>query len=186
MNTAKENLLQPYAGNTAAFNSTPLTQQRPLNYQVNTAKENLLQPYAGNTASFNSTPLSQKRPDNYQVNTAKEEVLQQHTGIAAPFNNTEARQAPLGATAFVQKATPGRLNMYRGPNIANVDVRMAINRKQQIPMNLTTPGSLQVPSTERLPTEYRLKNQTIDLTERLDPCLNAPFASNPYANAYLF
>ena len=120
------------------------------------------------------------------MNTAKEEVLQPYAGSAAPFNNTEARQAPLGTTAFVQKATPGRLNMYRGPNIANVDVRMAINHKRQIPMNLTTPGSLNIPSTERLPTEYRLKNQTIDLTERLDPCLNAPFANNPYANALLF
>ena len=66
----------------------------------------------------------------------------------------------------------------------NVDVNVAFNKRKQLlnVRNCTNGGTT---STERLTSSYKVKNSEIDISSRLDPCLNIPMLDNPYANAFL-
>jgi len=128
-----------------------------------------------------------KGADVYHVNTEKEDVMTtNHTGNASPFNDVEAHRAPLGAAHFINKdaVLKGRAPTMCGPNITNVDVNVAFNKRKQLlnVRNCTNGGTT---STERLTSSYKVKNSEIDISSRLDPCLNIPMLDNPYANAFL-
>ena len=188
VNTDKEPLQHKYVGNAGPFNSQALYMKSAENYHVNTDKEPLQHKYIGNASSFNNQALHMKGAENYHVNTEKEDVMQvNHTGNAAPFNDVEAQAAPLGAAHFISKdeVLRGRKPTMCGPNITNVDVNVAFNRRKQLNgvREFMNGGTT---STERLTSTYRNKNNEIDLTERLDPCLNIPMLDNPYANALMY
>ena len=156
-------------------------------YNVNTNKESLQHQYIGNTTPFNNQTLAMKNADVYNVNTEKEIVMTtNHTGNATPFNDVEAQAAPLGAAHFISKdaVLKGRAPTMCGPNITNVDVNVAFNKRKQLlnVRNCTNGGTT---STERLTSSYKVKNTEIDISSRLDPCLNIPMLDNPYANAFL-
>ena len=188
VNTFKENVMHTqHVGNTTPFNNQSLALRGPDNYNVNTNKESLQHQYIGNTTPFNNQSLAMKGADNYTVNTAKENVMTtNHTGNAAPFNDVEAQAAPLGAAHFISKddVLKGRAPTLCGPNITNVDVNVAFNKRKQLlnVRNCTNGGTT---STERLTSSYKVKNTEIDISSRLDPCLNIPMIDNPYANAFL-
>ena len=188
VNTAKENVMTTnHTGNASPFNNQELSMKCPDNYNVNTNKESLQHQYIGNTTPFNNQSLAMKGADNYTVNTAKENVMTtNHTGNAAPFNDVEAQAAPLGAAHFISKddVLKGRAPTLCGPNITNVDVNVAFNKRKQLlnVRNCTNGGTT---STERLTSSYKVKNTEIDISSRLDPCLNIPMIDNPYANAFL-
>ena len=188
VNTAKENVMTTnHTGNASPFNNQELSMKCPDNYNVNTNKESLQHQYIGNTTPFNNQSLTMKGADNYNVNTAKENVMTtNHTGNAAPFNDVEAQAAPLGAAHFISKddVLKGRAPTLCGPNITNVDVNVAFNKRKQLlnVRNCTNGGTT---STERLTSSYKVKNTEIDISSRLDPCLNIPMIDNPYANAFL-
>ena len=188
VNTAKENVMTTnHTGNASPFNNQELSMKGADNYNVNTNKESLQHKYIGNTTPFNNQALAMKGADNYTVNTAKENVMTtNHTGNAAPFNDVEAQAAPLGAAHFISKddVLKGRAPTMCGPNITNVDVNVAFNKRKQLlnVRNCTNGGTT---STERLTSSYKVKNTEIDISSRLDPCLNIPMIDNPYANAFL-
>ena len=188
VNTAKENVMHTqHVGNTTPFNNQALAMKGADNYTVNTAKESLQHQYIGNTTPFNNQALAMKGADNYTVNTAKEDVMTtNHTGNARPFNNVEAQASQLGAAHFISKddVLKGRAPTMCGPNITNVDVNVAFNKRKQLlnVRNCTNGGTT---STERLTSSYKVKNTEIDISSRLDPCLNIPMLDNPYANAFL-
>ena len=157
------------------------------NYHVNTAKEPLQHQYIGNSGTFNGQELKMKGADNYHVNTEKEEVMTtNHTGNAAPFNDVEAQAAPIGETHFISKddVLRGRKPTMCGPSITNVDVNVAFNKRKQLNVRGFMNGG--TTTTERLTSAYQVKDSEINITDRLDPCLNIPMVSNPYANALLF
>ena len=188
VNTAKENVMTTnHTGNASPFNNQELSMKGADNYTVNTNKESLQHKYIGNTTPFNNQALAMKGADNYIVNTSKENVMTtNHTGNAAPFNDVEAQAAPLGAAHFISKddVLKGRAPTMCGPNITNVDVNVAFNKRKQLlnVRNCTNGGTT---STERLTSSYKVKNTEIDISSRLDPCLNIPMIDNPYANAFL-
>ena len=187
VNTNKEALQHEYIGNTTPFNNQPLAMKSADVYNVNTNKEALQHKYIGNTTPFNNQSLAMKGADVYHVNTEKEDVMTtNHTGNASPFNDVEAHRAPLGAAHFINKdaVLKGRAPTMCGPNITNVDVNVAFNKRKQLlnVRNCTNGGTT---STERLTSSYKVKNSEIDISSRLDPCLNIPMLDNPYANAFL-
>ena len=173
--------------NVSTFNNQSLAMKSADVYTVNTRKEQLQKQHVGNTSPFNNQALSMKSADVYHVNTEKETVMTtNHTGNAAPFNDVEAHRAPLGAAHFISKdlVLKGRAPNLCGPNINNVDVNVAFNKRKQLlnVRNYTNGGTT---STERLTSSYKVKNSEIDISSRLDPCLNIPMLNNPYANAFL-
>ena len=184
VNTAKEGLQHEYIGNTSPFNQQELYMKGADNYHVNTAKEGLQHQYIGNTSPFNQQALHMKGADNYHVNTEKEDVMQiNHTGNAAPFNDVEAQASSIGEVHFISKddILRGRKPTMCGPSITNVDVNVGFNKRHQLygVREFTNGGTS---TTERLTSAYKMRNSEIDLTERLDPCLNIPMLDNPYAN----
>ena len=186
VNTAKEGLQHQYIGNPDSFNGQALAMKGANNYQVNTAKEGLQHQYIGNPDSFNGQALAMKGANNYHVNTEKEDVMTiNHTGNASPFNDVEAQAAPVGKTHFISKdeILRGRKPTMCGPKITNVDVNVGFNKRCQLNVRGFTNGGTS--TTERLSSSYKVKNTEIDLTERLDPCLNIPMLNNPYANALI-
>ena len=169
-----------------ANTNTPLQYKSPNNFVVNTAKEGLQHQYIGNPDSFNGQALAMKGANNYHVNTEKEDVMTiNHTGNASPFNDVEAQAAPVGKTHFISKdeILRGRKPTMCGPKITNVDVNVGFNKRCQLNVRGFTNGGTS--TTERLSSSYKVKNTEIDLTERLDPCLNIPMLNNPYANALI-
>ena len=188
INTAKESLQQPYTGNASSFNNQSLAMKGADVYSVNTVKESIMTTnHTGNATPFNNQSLAMKGADNYTVNTQKENVMTtNHTGNATPFNNVEAHTAPLGAAHFANKDAilKGRAPTMCGPSITNVDVNVACNKRKQLlnVRNYTNGGTT---TTERLTSSYKVKNSEIDISSRLDPCLNIPMLDNPYANAFL-
>ena len=84
---------------------------------------------------------------------------------------------------YVEDVLRGRMVNKKGPNITNVDINVGFNKRKQ----LETRGFLNgyVSTTERLQSIYNIKNKEIDITERLDPCLNIPLSNNPYQNSFL-
>ena len=188
VNTQKETIMTTnHTGNASPFNNQTLAMKSADVYNVNTNKESLQHEYIGNTTPFNNQSLAMKGADVYHVNTEKEDVMTtNHTGNAAPFNDVEAHRAPLGAAHFINKdaVLKGRAPTMCGPNITNVDVNVAFNKRKQLlnVRNCTNGGTT---STERLTSSYKVKNSEIDISSRLDPCLNIPMLDNPYANAFL-
>ena len=188
VNTQKETIMTTnHTGNASPFNNQSLAMKSADVYNVNTNKESLQHEYIGNTTPFNNQPLAMKGADVYHVNTEKEDVMTtNHTGNASPFNDVEAHRAPLGAAHFINKdaVLKGRAPTMCGPNITNVDVNVAFNKRKQLlnVRNCTNGGTT---STERLTSSYKVKNSEIDISSRLDPCLNIPMLDNPYANAFL-
>ena len=188
VNTNKESLQHQYIGNTTPFNNQSLAMKGADVYSVNTVKESIMTTnHTGNATPFNNQSLAMKGADNYTVNTQKENVMTtNHTGNATPFNNVEAHTAPLGAAHFANKDAilKGRAPTMCGPSITNVDVNVACNKRKQLlnVRNYTNGGTT---TTERLTSSYKVKNSEIDISSRLDPCLNIPMLDNPYANAFL-
>ena len=188
VNTNKESLQHQYVGNTTPFNNQSLAMKGADTYNVNTVKESIMTTnHTGNATPFNNQSLAMKGADNYTVNTQKENVMTtNHTGNATPFNNVEAHTAPLGAAHFANKDAilKGRAPTMCGPSITNVDVNVACNKRKQLlnVRNYTNGGTT---TTERLTSSYKVKNSEIDISSRLDPCLNIPMLDNPYANAFL-
>ena len=188
VNTNKESLQHQYIGNTTPFNNQSLAMKGADTYNVNTVKESIMTTnHTGNATPFNNQSLAMKGADNYTVNTQKENVMTtNHTGNATPFNNVEAHTAPLGAAHFANKDAilKGRAPTMCGPSITNVDVNVACNKRKQLlnVRNYTNGGTT---TTERLTSSYKVKNSEIDISSRLDPCLNIPMLDNPYANAFL-
>ena len=172
--------------NTSPFNSTPLQQQSPANFNVNTNKEDIQKKYIPNPNAFNSQTAQQKGAENYHVNTDKEQVMNtKRTGNGQPYNNVEAQSSGIGDIQLINKedVLRGRMVNKKGPNITNVDINVGFNKRKQ----LETRGFLNgyVSTTERLQSIYNIKNKEIDITERLDPCLNIPLSNNPYQNSFL-
>jgi hypothetical protein len=186
INTNKESIQKKYIPNPDAFNSQTAHQKAADNYNVNTNKESVQKKYIPNPDAFNGQPAQQKAAENYNVNTEKEQVMNtRRTGNGTPYNNVEAQSTGIGDIKLINKEDilRGRMVNKRGPSITNVDVNVGFNKRKQI----ETRGFLNgyAPTSERLHSIYNIKNKEIDITERLDPCLNIPLSENPYRNAFL-
>ena len=186
VNTNKEDIQKKYIPNPNAFNSQTAQQKGAENYHVNTDKEDIQKKYIPNPNAFNSQTAQQKGAENYHVNTDKEQVMNtKRTGNGQPYNNVEAQSSGIGDIQLINKedVLRGRMVNKKGPNITNVDINVGFNKRKQ----LETRGFLNgyVSTTERLQSIYNIKNKEIDITERLDPCLNIPLSNNPYQNSFL-
>ena len=81
--------------NTSPFNSTPLQQQSPANFNVNTNKEDIQKKYIPNPNAFNSQTLYQQSPANFNVNTNKEDIQKKYIPNPNAFNSqTLYQQSP--------------------------------------------------------------------------------------------